>query len=138
MRSTKALLIVTAVAEAGVGLTLLVSPALATWLLLNVGQPALEAVVVGRVCGAALLAISVACWIAQSNREAASQRALVLGALVYNVGVAVVLGSAGMTSGPLGVGLWPTVAAHTCMAAWCLACLGTSAAALRPVAPTSR
>ena len=123
MRSRTLLLIVTALVELGAGLTLLVAPSLATWLLLGIERPTAEALVVGEVCGAGLLAISVACWSARSDRGSASQRGLLWGVLVYDVGAAAVLGYAGMTLQSIGVGLWPAVALHTGLAIWCLACI---------------
>ena len=120
-------LIVTALVEAGAGLMLLVTPSLATRLLLDIDRPAPEALVVGRVCGAALLAIGVACWFARSDRGSLSQRGVLRAALVYNIGAVVVLGSAGLTLRPIGVGLWPGVALHAGLAVWCLACIGRAA-----------
>jgi hypothetical protein len=51
----RTLLIVTAIAETGVGLTLLLSPPLVAGLLLGVSLDSPAALVVGRIAGAALL-----------------------------------------------------------------------------------
>lgn len=88
MRSNTGFLLVTALVEVGAGLVLLVAPSLATSLLLDIGRPAPEALVVGRVCGAGLLAIGVGCWFARSDHGSPSQRGLLRGALVYNAGTA--------------------------------------------------
>ena len=53
----RTLLIVTAIAETGVGLTLLWSPPLVAGLLLGVSLDSSAALVVGRIAGAALLSL---------------------------------------------------------------------------------
>jgi hypothetical protein len=121
--STRTLLIVTALVELAAGLVLLGVPSLAIWLLLGVDQPAPEALLVGRVGGAALIAISVACWFARDDRSSASHRGLLRGVVVYNIGVALVLASAGVLASMGGVLLWLTVVLHTGLAVWCVACL---------------
>jgi len=56
------LMIVTAVGEGGAGLVLLVLPAVPVALLFGVDQASPETSFVGRIAGAALLALGVACW----------------------------------------------------------------------------
>lgn len=87
--------IATAVAEAGANVCLLILPATATSLLLGVSRPAAEAMFVGRVAGAALLAISVASWIARGSGRCPAQIGLLMGLLFYNVTVAGLLAYAG-------------------------------------------
>jgi hypothetical protein len=60
----KSLLIVTALLETTTGLTLMLSPTLVAALLLGRSLDAPVALVVGRVGGAALLSLGVACWLA--------------------------------------------------------------------------
>jgi hypothetical protein len=74
---------------------------------------------VGRVCGAAMLAIGVACWFARDDRGSPSQRGLLWAMLVYNIGVCAVLAFAGLVS-MAGVGLWPVVGLHGVMTIWCV------------------
>ena len=58
--SRKVFLLVTAFVEAATGLGLLILPAVLFGVLLGVEQPTVEATLVGRIAGAALLAIGVA------------------------------------------------------------------------------
>ena len=123
MGSTRTFFMVTALVEVAAGLALLGVPSVPIWLLLGIGQPVPEALLVGRVGGAGLLAIGIACWSARSDRGSASQRGLLRGVMVYNVGVLLVLASAGAVAGMGGVLLWPAVVLHTGLAVWCLVCL---------------
>jgi len=119
MRSHRSLFTATALIEAGAGLSLLISPAFATWLLLGVRTPSPEALVVGRVAGAALLAIGVACWFARDDRGGRAQHGLLWAVLLYNIGACAVLAFAGSMLSAAGVALWPGVCLHAGMAVWC-------------------
>jgi len=116
------LLFVTAVIEVGAGLGLLLLPAMLFDLLIGVEHPAPGALVVGRVAGAALLALGVASWL---GRSAPAPGGLIAGLLVYNATVAGILVYARAGLDMAGLALWPVVVLHAAMAAWCLACLGT-------------
>ena len=120
----KKLLTITAVIEAVTGLGLLAAPAVLAQLLLGGTLDTPAALTVARVGGAALLAISVACW---SSRE--NGRALVAAMLLYNVVVVGLLVYAALALALSGLGLWPAVALHLTFAFWCLACLGKRVAA---------
>jgi hypothetical protein len=128
MRSQGELFIATAIIEVGAGLSLVSLPALAIGLLLGVREPSPEALIVGRVGGAALLAIGVACWLARDDRGGRSQHGLLWGMLIYNVGACAVLTFAGSMLRMAGVALWPGVVLHAAMAIWCAVNLRTSAA----------
>jgi hypothetical protein len=128
MRSQGKLFIATAIIEVGTGLSLVSLPALAIGLLLGVREPSPEALIVGRVGGAALLAIGVACWLARDDRGGRSQHGLLWGMLIYNLGACAVLTSAGSMLRMAGVALWPGVVLHAAMAIWCAVNLRTSAA----------
>jgi hypothetical protein len=119
----KTLLIVTAVAEGGTGLVLLSLPSLGFSLLLGVGHASPEAILVGRIAGAALLAIGIASGAASRASGAAAQAGLLAALLVYNVAVATLLGYTGASSGRAGIALWPAVVFHAGVAAWCVASL---------------
>jgi hypothetical protein len=43
--------------------------------------------------------------------------------VLYNFGVAVILGAAGIRSQPVGAALWPAVMLHAAMTVWCIASL---------------
>jgi hypothetical protein len=117
------LLIVTALSEVGVGLLLLIAPAVLQELLLGLKGASPDAMVVTRIAGAALLAIGVSCWLGRSERQGRGQIALLAGVLIYDALVAGILGYAGLALGLVGVALWPGVALHGVLAVWCAVCL---------------
>jgi len=128
MHSQGKLFIATALIEVGVGLSLVCLPALVIWLLLDVGEPSPEALIVGRIGGVALLAIGVACWLAHDDLGSCSQHGLLWAMLIYNVGTCVVLAIAGSTMRMSGVALWPAVVLHAALTIWCVANLRSSGA----------
>lgn len=120
---TKPLFIATAVIEVGAGLLLLVSPALAALILIGAPFDTSADSVVGRVAGAALLALALACWRARDDGLSRAARGLVSAMLLYNVGAVMALADAGLVLHLSGIGLWPAVVLHAAMAVWCLICL---------------
>jgi hypothetical protein len=117
--SMKTLHTVSAVIELGAGLALLVFPSAVVNLLLGSPLDAPAAVALGRLTGAALLALGVACWLARGDTPGCAARGLVVAMLVYNIGAVVVLGVAGVQLPTTGIALWPAVILHAVMAAWC-------------------
>lgn len=115
----KTLHTVSAVIELGAGLALLVFPSAVVNLLLGSPLDAPAAIALGRLTGAALLALGVACWLARGDALGCAARGLVVSMLVYNIGAVVVLGVAGVQLPTTGIALWPVVVLHTLMAAWC-------------------
>ncbi|HEY0320049.1 MAG TPA: hypothetical protein VGC66_03685 [Pyrinomonadaceae bacterium] len=122
---TKPLFIVTAVIEVGAGLALLVSPALLASILIGAPFDTSADSVVGRVAGAALLALGLACWLARNDGPSRAATGLIGSMLLYNVAAVLVLAYAGLGWRLFGVGLWPAVVFHALMVVWCLACLLT-------------
>jgi hypothetical protein len=115
----RSLFSVTAAAEAGTGLALLFLPAVPIALLLGVEQAAPEALLVGRVAGAGLLALGVASWLARNDQRSPAQRGLLTGMLIYNAAVTVLLAVSGTVLRMTGIALWPAVVLHTALACWC-------------------
>ena len=118
----------TAVFESATGLALLLAPEIPASLLFGVGLDAPIGMIVARIAGAALLAISLACWLARDDARSRSALGLIAALLVYNVVATVVLIHAGLGLKLAGIALWPAVAAHVALAFWCIACLRRSRA----------
>ena len=114
---------VTALAEAGVGLTLLLSPPFVAGLLLGASLDAPAALIVGRIAGAALLSLGGACWLARDDGPSRAGRGLVAAMLLYNSVAVAVLATAGAGASLVGLLTWPAVALHAALAVWCIACL---------------
>jgi len=116
----KRLLIVTAVLEAGIGIGLLAVPSMVARLLLGATLDTPAAVTLGRVAGTALLALAVACWLAQSDTQSCAARGVVTAMTLYNLGAIVVLGMAGIQSPAVVAPLWLAVVLHAGMTVWCV------------------
>jgi hypothetical protein len=119
----RTLLMVTAFVETPIGLMLLVSPALVAAFLLGVSLDAPAALIVGRIAGAALLALGGACWLARDDGPSRARRGLVAAMLLYNCAAGAVLANAAAGVMLVGVLMWPAVAVHVVLAIWCIACL---------------
>jgi hypothetical protein len=111
------LLIATAVIEVGAGLTFLLLPAVVFDFLIGISGPAAEALFVGRVAGAALLALGVVSWL---DRHGPATSGLIAGVLVYNATVAVLLVYAGLGLDMAGMVHWPAVVLHIAMSGCCV------------------
>lgn len=121
----KKLLTVTAIVEAGAGVALLGVPSVTASLLLGAALETSAAVSLTRVGGAAVLALSIVCWTTRDAQGLAA-RGLVTAMVFYNFAVGGVLASAGFGDGLRGMLLWPAVAFHVVMGAWCVAILSRS------------
>ena len=127
-----ALYTATAVIEAGAGLALLCLPSAAVYLLLDARLEAPAALAVARVGGVALLTLGVAFWLARGDTQSRAARGLVAAMVIYNLGVALVLGAVGIRSERVGVVLWPAVVLHTAMTVWCMMSLRYATTSERP------
>ena len=119
----KNLLILTAVIEAGAGLVFVLLPSAAAKLLFGSSLDVPTALTVGRLTGAALITLGVACWLARLDVESRAATGLVAAMLLYNLAALAILASAGVGLGLVGILLWLGVVLHSAMAVWCLACL---------------
>jgi hypothetical protein len=115
----KALYTATAVIELGAGLALLCFPSATVTLLVGAPLEAAPALTVGRVGGAGLLALGVACWLGRGDTQSRAARGLIAAMSLYNVAAVVVLAFAGIGFGLHGVALWPAVILHAVMTVWC-------------------
>jgi len=120
------LFIATALIEVGAGLALMVSPAWTVTILIGGHFDTAADSVVGRVAGAALLALALVSWSARNEDFSSAATGIVAGLLLYNAGAGAVLAYAGIGLRLLGIGLWPAVALHVAMAVWCLAVFASS------------
>jgi len=118
----KPLLKLTGIIETATGLGLMAVPSVVVRLLLGSPLDTSAAVMLGRVAGAALLALGVACWLARDDTQSRAARGLVVAMLMYNIPATAVLAFAGIGLGQ-GVMLWPAVVLHAAMAVWCIVCL---------------
>jgi hypothetical protein len=123
----KELFIVTAIFEIATGLALLGLPALVLASLLGIQSAPLDALFIGRLTGAALLAIGVAGALARDDARSPAQRGLLIGFLVYNVLAALLFAYSGLALQMAGPALWPAVALHALLAVWCVLCLQSGA-----------
>ena len=127
----KRLLILTALIEAATGLALLAVPAVVVRLLLG-AEISGASIPLGRVAGAALLALGVACWLARGDTQNLAARGLVAAMTIYNLGAVAVFTVAGLGSKLAGIALWPAVILHAAMTVWCITSL------LRKAAPAAK
>jgi hypothetical protein len=110
-------------AEAVVGLSLFVLPAMVVSLLVGpkLGEPA--GVAIARVAGVALLALGISCWLARNDIQSRAARGLLVALLLYDVSIVLILLSVRFRTELSGIGLWPTVVLHTGLGIWSLLCL---------------
>jgi hypothetical protein len=114
------LLTLTAVIELVAGLALVVLPSAAVTFLLGTPLDTPVALMVGRLAGAALFALGVACWLARYDGRSRAASGLVAAMLLYNLAIAAILAGARIGSGLGGVALWLAVLLHVTMAVWCV------------------
>ena len=119
------LLRLTAIIEAATGLGLIAVPAIVVRLLLDAEMSG-ATIPLGRVAGVALLALGVACWLARDDTQSRAARGLVSAMVLYNLGAVIILASAGIGLGFIGIALWPAVILHAAMAVWCVTSLRRS------------
>src|SRR5881397_2494135 len=121
----KRFLTLTATIEAATGLALIAVPAIVVRLLLG-AEISGASIPLGRVAGAALLALGVACWLARDDTQSRAARGLAVAMLMYNIPATAILAFAGIGLRLHGVALWPAVVLHAVMAIWCIVCLRRS------------
>jgi hypothetical protein len=93
----------------------LLLPSLPLVLLFGVKSQAVFTLVLGRFGGAALLCLSITCWLVAENAAAA---AVIKVMLLYDVIAITLLGYVRGSLGLSGVFLWPAVAIHISLAVW--------------------
>src|SRR4051812_37217010 len=91
LHTMKRLLALSAIIEGPTGLGLMVVPPVVVRLLLGSPLDTSAARTLGRVAGAGLLALGVACWLARDDAQSQAARGLVVAMLIYNVATVAVL-----------------------------------------------
>jgi len=119
----KTLLTITAVMEGMTGLVFLLLPEIPVSVLLGTQLDTQAGLVVGRLSGAALMALSFACWIARNDIYSRSALGIVRAMLIYNVTAVALLIYVYIGLGLCGIGLWPVVTLHLALGSWCMFCL---------------
>ena len=115
----KLLPIITAGFEALTGIGLLLAPSMTISLLLGAELDMPIALVPGRIAGAALIALAIACWQARNGERHGAAAGVVAGMFFYNVATVLVVTYAGVGLGLQSPMMWPVVVAHTALAVWC-------------------
>lgn len=116
----KKLLTVTAIFESLTGLNLIAAPALLASLIFGSPLDTPTSVMVGRVAGAALLALGIACWAMRIDSLGKAARGFVGAMLFYNIAVILLLVYSLMESVGMGVAFYPVIIVHAMLAIWCI------------------
>ena len=122
-KNKRLFLVVTAFVETAAGVCLLFLPAVVFAVLLGITQATNEAIFIGRLTGAALLALGIASWIARTDTRSPAHVGLLTGIFIYNMAATTLIGLAGAVLKMVGVLLWPAVILHAILAVWCFVCL---------------
>jgi hypothetical protein len=128
--NARVLFSVTGCIEAATGLVLLAIPSFLIQLLFG-AEPEVIGLEVGRVAGAALLGLGIACWLGRDDCSGKAARGLLAGMAVYHVCVVAILVRTGIHYGISGIALWPVALGHAALAIWSFAGLSTRAEVLR-------
>ena len=116
----KLLLIIAAVIEAGAGLALLLIPTVAVSALLGASLDTATGLVAGRIAGAALVGLAIACWQARNGERGSPATGVVEAMSFYNFAAAMVLVYAGIRLELRSALLWPVIVLHLGLGAWCV------------------
>ena len=116
----KNLLIVTGIFESVTGILLLISPSLPVSILFDSSVDNPVGLLIGRLAGAALLSLGVACWLVRNDEKSRAVTGIVTAMLLYNVVALALLTCAGLSVHLSGMGLWPAVFIHVVLTIWCI------------------
>jgi hypothetical protein len=109
--SVAMLLSVDAAIEGATGLALILFPGAVIWLLFAADLPVIG-VVLARLVGITLLALSLGCWLGRRDQGATSALASMI---AYNILTTAYLASLGLRGELVGLLLWPAVVFHAAM-----------------------
>lgn len=114
----KTFLTLTAFFEVSTGLALIAIPSVIVPILLGPALTEPSGMLVGRIGGAALLTLAIACWL--SRNDVQSSMVMIKALVFYNFAAALLLAYAGSIEHFSGIGLWPATLLHTGLFGWCL------------------
>lgn len=116
----KLLLIVMAILEAATGLVLFIMPAVTISLLLGVPLDTAGGLVAGRIAGAALVSLGIACWQARNGERGSAATGLIAAMLFYNAATVAIIVHAGFRLKVQSALMWPALVVHLVLALGCL------------------
>ena len=116
----KLLLTITALLEGITGLILAVTPSLLVSILLGTALTDPGAIVIGRLAGAALITIAVACWLSRKDTQSSVMVKAMLGYNIFSLTLMVYAVLVARIAGP---GLWPAIIIHFGLLVWCFSAL---------------
>jgi hypothetical protein len=117
----KLLLMTIALVEGVTGLALVIVPSVLVSILFDTSPlTGPGAILLGRLAGAALMTIAIACWLSRSETQSSPMFKAMLG---YNVFAIILLVYAAIFEKLSGPGLWPAVIVHSGLLAWSLSFL---------------
>lgn len=122
------LLLTTAAVELGAGVAVAVLPSACVSLLLGSSLETPTEITIGRIIGAALFTLGMACWLACRDNQSRAAIGLVAAMLFYNIAISTALVTARLEFGLQGPALWPGAVLHLAMAVWCIVCLRNQSA----------
>jgi len=116
----KLLLVLAAGIEAGAGVALLLIPTVAVSALLGAPLDTATGLAAGRIAGAALVALAIACWQARNGERGSAATGVVEAMSFYNFAAAMALVYAGTRLDLRSALLWPAIVLHLGLGAWCV------------------
>jgi hypothetical protein len=114
----KSLLTLTALIEVAIGLSLIAIPTVTASLLLGASLIEPSGILVGRIGGAALISLAIACWLSKDERHSSLVIAKAL--VFYNTAAALLLVYGVMIEKFSALGLWPATILHVVLLIWCI------------------
>ncbi len=117
------LLTVDSVIEMGSGLLMVVFPSFLWKIVLGTALSTPVELTLSRIAGAAVVALATSWWLVRNDERSHTLRGVVGGMVVFNAGVVIALGYAGIALGLSTILLWPFILIHLAMAVWCIVCL---------------
>jgi hypothetical protein len=115
----KSLLTITSLVEGVTGLALALAPSVLVSILLGTSLTDPASILIGRLAGATLFSIAVACWLSRTGQSSIMVKAM-LGYNIFSIAILVYAVLGERISGP---GLWPAVLLHFGLLFWCVSTL---------------